>query len=285
MFIYCIVLSPLVLGKDFKISMNEFCPYHCTDSKGGWDKNHPGYAYEIYDEIYSSAGYDFKAIQSFFHGGMRLTDTGAVDAISGPIKLESKLESEIKTRQNKNTGAIYSRLIYSEEPISIYQSSCFFGKAGMKWKYKGIQSLLPYITAVVKDFDYGESLNKIIEAEATSKKNAPKIQLMYGKDIHLRNFSMLLNRRVDLVLADLQVGLYTINKMEKEQQIEKGSIKLLDCTDEGKRNLYVGFSPKRPKKSRLLAQLFDQGIGRLRSSGRLKLILDKYGLNDWVLEK
>jgi len=263
--------------------MNEFCPYHCTELDGGWDKEYPGYAYEIYDEIYSSAGYDFKAIQNPFHRGMQSANTGNVDAISGPIKIKSKHESEIKIRQNKNTGTIYSQLIYSKEPISLYHSSCFFGKSDMKWNYKGIQSILSYKTAVVKDFDYGDILNRFIEVE-TSKKSSPRVQLMFGKDIQLRNFKMLMSGRVDLVLADLQVGLYTINKMEKKQQLKKGSLKLLGCTEEGQRHLYVGFSPKRPKSSRLLAQLFDQGIVRLRSSGKLKLILDKYGLDDWALE-
>jgi len=278
----CIVLSPLALSKDVNISMNEFCPYHCTDSKGKWDKDYPGYVYEIYDEIYSSAGYEFKATRYPFFRGMQSTYEGIVDAISGPIKIESDLEMKIKIRQNENTGYIYSKLIYSKEPISLYHSSCFFGRRDMEWKYKGIQSLFPYRMAVVKNFDYGVELNNYIEVEA-SKNNTHRVQLMFGNDIPVRHFKMLSRRRVDLVLADLQVGLYTIKKMEKEKQLKNDSMKLLGCTEQGRRHLYVGFSPERPKESRLLAQVFDQGINRLRSSGRLKLILDKYGLSDRAL--
>ena len=280
--ICCLASSPLVLSENFKVSMNEFCPYHCTDTKGGWDKEYPGYVYEIYEEIYSSAGYDFKAVQYPFFRGMQSAYEGVVDAVSGPIKIESALEMELKIRQNKTTGHIYNKLIYSKQPISLYHSSCFFGRSDMEWRYNGIQSLMPYKSAVVEDFDYGVDLNGFIEAEA-AKGNSPRVQLMFGNDIPIRHFRMLSRRRVDLVLADLQVGLYTINKMEKEQDLEKGSMKLLGCSDQGRRYLYVGFSPKRPEDSKILARVFDQGISRLRRSGQLKLILDKYGLNDWTL--
>jgi len=279
---FSLAISPFITSEELNISMNEFCPYHCTDSKGEWDKEYPGYVYEIYDEIYSSAGYYFKATQYPFFRGMQSAYKGIVDAVSGPIKIKSKHEMDMKIRKNENTGYIYSKLIYSKEPISLYHSSCFFGRRDMEWKYKGLQSLSPYKMAAVKDFDYGVELNNFIEVEA-SKKNTQRVQLMFGNDIPVRYFKMLSRNRVDLVLLDLQVGLYTIMKMEEEQQLEKGSMKLLGCTEQGRRYLYVGFSPERPEKSRLLAQVFDKGIHRLRSSGRLKLILDKYGLSDWAL--
>jgi len=87
--------------KKIKISMNEFCPYHCHDSEGKWDKEFRGYAYEMYDEIYTNAGYDFKAMQNPFHRGMLSTDTGIVDAVSGPIKITSKKELTEKNQTKR----------------------------------------------------------------------------------------------------------------------------------------------------------------------------------------
>jgi polar amino acid transport system substrate-binding protein len=43
---------------------------------------------------------------------------------------------------------------------------------------------------------------------------------------------------------------------------------------------YMGFSPVNPQSPRYAA-LFDRGIQALRESGRLKTILDSYGIADW----
>jgi polar amino acid transport system substrate-binding protein len=43
---------------------------------------------------------------------------------------------------------------------------------------------------------------------------------------------------------------------------------------------YMGISPKRPD-SRKLTELFDQGMKKLRDTGRLDTILSGYGLKDW----
>jgi len=74
-----------------------------------------------------------------------------------------------------------------------------------------VDSLKRLNVAAVKNFDYGKALNKYVLREY--KKNISKVQLMVGKNIHLRNFKMLLNGRVDLILVDLQLGKYTIKKM------------------------------------------------------------------------
>ena len=35
------------------------------------------------------------------------------------------------------------------------------------------------------------------------------------------------------------------------------------------------------EEGRRLAQILDQGVNRLRSSGKLIIILEKYGIDDW----
>lgn len=43
---------------------------------------------------------------------------------------------------------------------------------------------------------------------------------------------------------------------------------------------YVYFSPK-VKRSKLYADIYDKGIQELMESGKLKIILAKYGISDW----
>ena len=59
-------------------------------------------------------------------------------------------------------------------------------------------------------------------------------------------------------------------------------MRFFGCSPEGKRHLYVGFSPTHPKESREMASIFESGIMKLRKSGKLDKILNKYGLHDWV---
>ena len=266
------IYSPHGLSKEVAIAMNNFCPYHCLDSDGNWDKNQPGYVYEIYNEIYTKAGYIFKPVQNSFHRGMVNAGTGIVDAISGPIKITSKKELAQKLKTNIYSGAVYNKLIYSTEPISLYQSSCFFGKANMDWSYQGTNSLETLQLGSIKDFAYGETLEKYIES---NKENKEKIHLMYGSNIAERIFMMLIKDRVEIILLDLNVGLYRIKKSNDK------SVKLLGCLEEGKRHLYVGFSPVKLQKSIELLRVFDTGIQQMRKSGKLKIIFEKYGLKDW----
>lgn len=261
------------VSNEVKISINDFCPLHCTNSRGHWEKNQPGFVYEIYNEIYTKAGFKFIPIKNNFHRGLHSAGEGLVDAISGAIKITTKKELIQILKTYKHTGADYGKLIYSKEPIALYHSSCFFGRESMNWKYQGVNSFKDFKLGSIKNFAYGESIDKYID---THKKNKEKIEIMNGLNIADRFLEMLILKRVDIILLDKSVGLYAINNSKDN------SVKLLGCDDEGKRPLYLGFSSKNSKRSLMLVQIFDEGMKELRKSGKLKLILDKYGLKDWV---
>ena len=45
--------------------------------------------------------------------------------------------------------------------------------------------------------------------------------------------------------------------------------------------IYIAFSPQKPE-SHKLAKILSEGMLKLRESGKLEEILNKYGLSDWI---
>lgn len=50
-----------------------------------------------------------------------------------------------------------------------------------------------------------------------------------------------------------------------------------------KEKLMVGLSKADPRRARLIGAKLDSGIRKLRQSGRLKAILDEYGIAVWAV--
>jgi len=270
-----------VYAEELTISVINFCPFHCIDSATLQpNKTLPGYDVEIYRDIFGKAGYKVSFVNQPFNRGMVEADEGRVDAVSGPLKFSGEALKD-KIRQIPKMGYIYGRLIYSEKPVALYYPSCFFVRGDSGWKYEGVDSMHGFKIGSVRDFDYGTIINAYFEKVRNSgDKNA--LQELRGQDLAKRNLKKLKFKRVDIVLGDRDNYSYAIKTMANEGTIPPGSIKLAGCTPEGRAPLYIGFTPKTPEKSKKLARIYDMGIERLRKSGELQKILDKYGIEDWV---
>ncbi len=272
--------SSALYAEELTISVINFCPFHCLDSATLQpDKNLPGYDVEIYREIFGKAGYQVKFVNQPFNRGMVETDEGRVDAVSGPLKFSGEALKD-KIRQLPNMGHIYGRLIYPDKAVALYHASCFFVRGDSSWKYDGVDSLHGFKIGSVRDFDYGTIINAYFEKLRKSA-DEMALQELKGKDLVKRNLMKLKLERVDIVLGDRNNYSYAIKTMADEGTIPSGSIKLSGCTPEGRAPLYIGFTPKTPEKSEKLARIYDIGIERLRKSGELQKILDKYGIKDW----
>lgn len=271
--------SPASFAEEIRISVLDFCPLHCKGPDGKLRSDQPGAVVEIYRKIYGDAGYQTRFRHFPFNRGMLEVSLGRVDAISLPLKFTGAALQD-KIRQLPEIGRLYGRLIYTERPIGTHQSSCFFVRSNSEWVYDDEGSLESQRIGVANDHDYGPEMNAYLE-KARLGGNSDLIRELSGANMFLRNLKMLVARRLDIVLIDRVSGSYTIKQAEKDGEVPAGSIKLSGCIGSAQ-ELFLGFSDKTPERSRKLARIFDDGIVRMRRSGELKSLLDKYGLDDWV---
>jgi polar amino acid transport system substrate-binding protein len=120
---------------------------------------------------------------------------------------------------------------------------------------------------------YTDSLDKYI---CENKQNKQRISMAFGDDPIINNINKLKSGRVDVIVTTPMVFYYNLKVLKLDQSLFKET--KISTVDE---NLYVGFSPTNAKSATYILWL-DEGIERLRKSGSLQLILDKYGIKDWI---
>lgn len=147
----------------------------------------------------------------------------------------------------------------------------FFVKKGTAWKYTGIPSLAKIRLGIIDSYSYEEEIDNYIKANNGSD----RIVSVSGEEALSLLIRLLEGGKIDAIVEDTNVILYTLIKLS----VPPGALQLAGKTTELV-PLQVAFSPKL-KSSRLYAQQFDAGLTRLRKSGRLQMILTRYGLKDW----
>jgi polar amino acid transport system substrate-binding protein len=251
-----------------------FCPLHCIDSDNQLVLERPGYAVEIYQQIFAEIGYDVNFQVVPFNRGMIEVSKGRVDAISRPLKFD-KEALKIKIRQGPLIGPLYGELIYPKNNIGGHHSSCAFVHSDAKWEYTGPSSLDGKIVGAGKHYDYGKETNLYLEKHLVKDKGS--VVLLIGNSVFAKNLKKLGHKRIDVVLMDKVSGKYAV-----QTSVKQGVVKLLGCSGVPA-NLYLAFSGRNSEISKKLAPIFDKGIEKLRNSGGFKEILIKYGLQHWSI--
>ena len=233
-------LEPLTFVAD------EWCPFNCVPGD-----EHEGFVLDIVRRIYADEGYEIHYASIPWTRVLREVRSGTYDAA-------------IAATGNEAPG-----LVYPVESCGV-SDNAFFTRIGSPWRWTGIQSLANIRTAFIRDYDYGGSFAHYLD----ERKNSPMTTFSVGEVALAKNMRLLAWGRIDLVVADVIVGRYTLRTMGLDDVIE--------CN--GRENIpepvFVAFSPQR-EDARHLAELYDQGIDRLRASGELATILARYGLVDW----
>lgn len=238
--------SGIVFGQgSLRIIADEWCPYSCDPHQA-----QEGYAVDLFRAIFEPAGYVItyellpwsRAIDEF--------NTGQADAIIGTSPHE------------------VPQAIFPEESIAVYYNY-FFVRSDMKWEYESVDSLNEYRIGGVKDYNYLGLMNYILENEGYGQ-----VELLTGAKTTLRNFQKLLNHRIDILIEDINVGLYLIHQLGFSDKV-----KVAGREGEGV-PLFIAFSPEN-EESQNHANRFSTGIQQLRANRLLDQILSAYGLTDW----
>ncbi|MBK7044014.1 MAG: transporter substrate-binding domain-containing protein [Rhodanobacteraceae bacterium] len=87
--------------------------------------------------------------------------------------------------------------------------------------------------------------------------------------------SRLIAKKADVLVEDINVAKLTIGKLNLSDRVVMADV----ATDS--EALYIACTPADPR-GRKYADMFSEGIAKLRASGALATILDKYNLSDWA---
>jgi polar amino acid transport system substrate-binding protein len=243
-----LILSTNCMADDIRLASDLWCPYTCEPKS---DK--PGFMIEIAKMILEEAGHKVSYETTNWARAIEDTRKGKYTAIVGANKEEVP--------------------DFITPKIAIAQSDEFFwveSKSG--WKYKNINSLLGKKIGVINGYAYSD------EVDLEVKKKNPAYVIISGEDALTKMIKMTAAKRLDSFVENLYVLEYALKDFPKFQNnyFVPASISF-----GGSEDLFVSFPPKNPK-SKIYAQLLSDGMAKIRKNGKLKIILDKYGLKDWT---
>lgn len=242
------VSTPCFPREKLTFVADEWCPYNCAP---GMEPE--GFAVDIARRIFEEAGYEVVYQTMPWTRALLEVTQGRADAAIGV------------------SGNEAPHLIFPVEPCGM-SDNAFFTEIGSKWRWDGIQSLRRMRTAFIRDYDYGDGDD--FHDYIRDNKNSPWIHLGKEDDALPRNLRLLARGRVDVVVADVNVGNYLLKAMGLEDAIKLNSQEHLFTP------IYIAFSQAHAN-GRMLADTYDTGIDKLRASGELARIMSRYGLANW----
>lgn len=212
----------------------------------------PGYMIEVLQEIFSPQGVtiDYKVMP--WKRAISDVQNGTFDAVVGSDPEETP------------------GLIFPKENFGVNLNGLYV-KAGTTWRFTGAESLSQVRLGAIDGYSYSGRVDDYLARNRGGK----QVFLATGDDALDKLLKMLQSGRIDAIIENVNVMTYTLRGAGLENQVVSAGV-----NEQGRLPLYVAFSP-RNTQAIIYARNFDEGIVRLRKSGRLKEILATYGLKDW----
>ena len=211
-----------------------------------------GFIVDVLKEIYEPAGYIVTYVNMPWSRCLTAVREGRMHGLAGcDVKEAPDFE-------------------YPAAAIGITRPSIYM-RPGAQWSFAGMESLKSIKLGFIQDYTYTPVVDDFIHDAA----NAEHYYGATGSDALSNLMNMLQLKRIDAFIENKIV----VDALVQETPSLKHDFSLVSELKPGV-VLYVPFSPLLKNKQELAA-LFDQGIERLRTSGRLNEILQSYGQQDW----
>lgn len=209
--------------------------------------SHPGILIEATNEILQPTDYQAEYLTTNWARSIKKVRHGLVDGLISAYRSDAP------------------DLIFTQQPFML-SHTCFFVDNSSDWQYRSIKDLHSRNIAFMNGYSYGPAINQYIaNNELTGQRNLVRIS---GLNAESRRLMLLEIGRVDTILEDNRVFAYILKDAKLPPRFKQAG-----CL-EGQ-NLHIGFSPK-IEKANLLADMISDGIMRLKRSGRLQQLIDKY---------
>lgn len=235
-----------VSADEIKLVSDYWCPFACEPNS-----EKPGGMIEIANAVFKNKGHTVKYEMINWARGIKDTRAGRFDGIIGASRADVK------------------GFIIPQVPVG-YLENYFWTVPSHHWKYENKNSLQNVKVGVINDYSYGS------EIDFEVKHKNPSIVVISGNDPLARLIQMTETKRLDGFIENPMVLNHALFKMNKSPDTFRAVSKNLADDPE----LFIAFSPNK-SNSKAFAQMLDEGIVELRKNGKLKEILEKYGLKDW----
>ncbi|MCC2607332.1 substrate-binding periplasmic protein [Planctobacterium marinum] len=233
-------------GKTIFLLADEWCPYNCHP-----DSELPGFMVEIAKEVFSPHGYRVIYEKTNWSRAVRNARIGKVHGIIGALKGDAP------------------GFVFPENSLGMTEN-LFWVPNTSNFAYQSITDLQAIRVGVIQGYSYGEDLDKYIES---NKLNEATLHSISGQDALERILQSLILGRVDVIVEERAVMLNHLLYHPNKNEIKPAGRVSIDP-------VYIAFSPNRPE-SKQLAKLLDVGVAQLKAQGKLRIILEKYGLTEW----
>jgi polar amino acid transport system substrate-binding protein len=217
------------------------CPYSCAPGA-----EHPGFLVAVAQDVFNSAGYAVEYRTASWARCEEDTRAGRVEGIMGTIPAESP------------------GFVFPQQPIAM-SSDNFAVRDGDSFIYRGPGSLDGKVVGTVRGYIFLGDMGAYIARHGNDPRH---LEFVSGENAMEKNLAKLAAGRIDLVLDDGNALRYEIATLGLG-----GKLRVTDNirTDP----VYIAFSPALGT-SHQLAAILDEGIRRLRRSGRLTAIVSAY---------
>ncbi len=219
---------------------------------GSPDDAKPGFMIEIAKEILTPKGISLDYQVTPWARALLSVRSGKIDCVVGAYKSDAP-------------DFIFPKIEWGVD------RNIFYVKKDTPWRFTGFDSLNGTRIGLIHEYSYSNELDKFTKEE----KNKAIFDYTFSKNALEQNITKVMAGRLTATLESHLV-------MPE---------KLLELGLEGQLNpagyfgeaipMYIACSPNK-ESSHTYVKWFDEGITRLRNTGKLKEILVKYKLNDWL---
>lgn len=249
--IWCMLLAaalPCRAEQALLVRADMWMPYN-----GEPDDARPGYMVELIREIFEPLGYHIDYALTSWSRALEECKGGRIHAIIG-------------AGEDRKPD-----FVFPDEAIG-WSGYAWFVRRGFAWTFTGLDSLRGVRLGVCDTCTYDEELDAYI----ASHRGTEAVQPLAGEDMVQKNIAKLLGDRIDVFYEDPLVVRWELLRREATHMVQLAAMAPEDRFE----RIFMGFSKALPE-SEHLARLFDEGLRRLRTSGRLAAILAQYNLEDW----
>lgn len=232
------------LAEEIILSADPWCPYNCIPQS-----DYEGFQVEVAREALAFFNITVKYKTLPYRRAVELAETGGIDGVFGALKGESK------------------KLIYPPDNIGFSENVAVV-KKGTKWTYSGPNDMQNMHILLIQGYSYGPDVDQFLEKDRTITTTH-----LHGQDALDKALRMLVAGRADVFLDDRNVLMNKVQQMKLPGKLEiAGQVTPSQPT-------YIAFSPVTEKRLGLTFK-FEQGLQRLKASGRLSEIFKKYGFSE-----
>lgn len=241
--VFLLFFSINCLGKTITIRADEWYPMN-----GDPESARPGYMIELARAIFEPHGYNVDYQLMPWKKALASVNGGFKDCVVGAVKDEAPA------------------LLYPKFHWGIDRNGLYVLKDD-QWQFNGnIDSLRQRKVAVILGYFYGSGLDEYFKNNV-----GQAVQYVDDKEPLNTNIRKLLKGRVDTIIETIPV----MNARLKDTGL-KSKIRLTGAIGDPS-VLYIACHGKNKK----IIELIDQTMPKLRQSGHLKMILDRYDIPLW----